>query len=150
MTLKVGYDQEFNVLSIRTGERVVSGASLMHTADIVVDIKTQGGYAIEGLTIIGASAYLSPYFIPEQPQEPNQAVKDNPYASYDQDTDTLTLGAAANDPTLKLEGEHFVGHWQPDELDDTDFDIIGVSLRDASKHLAPFFRLNLHQAGAIG
>ena len=141
MNLTVMYDHKADVLFIGTGRKRIDGASLETDMHVIVEYGSEWGYDIVAITVMFASATLAPCFVPRHQDAPLLEMEDNPLASYDEDTDTLTLGAVAKDPTLVSEvGEYIVGYWQRSECDEAYFDIIGVSLRHASKHLEPFFR----------
>ncbi len=143
MTLKVDYYQEDDILRISTGQKAMDGATLWDAVNVEVDIGTDGGRDIVGFSILSASASVCPYFVPAHTKRLHQPGKGNPFASYDEETDTLTLGVSVSDPSRRTaDGGCIVGHWKPDEADSEDYwDIIGVSLKEASKHLAPHFRL---------
>ena len=142
MTLRVSYDQEFNILDLDTGERCSDGASLLAPAlsGIAVRIKTDGGHDVAGLIVMGASACLSPHFARKETGQPFPLV-DPPISDYDRETDTLTLGFTADNPAMiTQDNDYLIAYWQPDPNDAEDFlDPIGVSLLNASQHLAPFF-----------
>ena len=143
MTLKVDYYPDDDILRISTGQKAMDGATLWDAVNVEVDIGTDGGHDIVGFSILSASASVCPYFALAHTRWLHQAGKGNPVASYDKETDTLTLGVSASDPSHRTaDGGCIVGHWKPGEADGEDYwDIIGVSLKEASKHLAPHFRL---------
>ena len=61
---------------------------------------------------------------------------------YDADADTLTIGRTTDDPELTSENDVFIGYWQVDESDvDGALEPIGVTLRNASKHLGKVLRV---------
>ena len=139
MTLRVSYDQEFDVLYLDTGERCSDGASITDLFDVAAEIKTKGGYDLAGLIIMGATDYLSPWFNPIQGARPANA-EAGQLSSYDRTTDTLTLGFTTDDPAMiTRDNDYLVGYWRPDPEDADYFPLIGVSLLNASKHLAPYF-----------
>ena len=154
MELKVHYDPEVDVLHANTGQPSLSGASLLDDPDVAVWIGTETDSAIVGVVVMSATPRLASYFMPSRPGQPAarprapsvdctvRAQGSGTCCHYDQETDTLTLGIAASDPAGTTQtGDCFVGHWQPDRWGgDNSWDIIGVSLQGASKHLAPFFR----------
>lgn len=141
MNLQVSYDQESDILSLDTGERCSDGASLLapEVSGIAALIKTDGGYDVAGLIVMGASACLSPHFARKGTGQPVPRVKP-PISTYDPETDTLTLGFTTADPALiTRDNDYLIAYWQPDPDDADDFDPIGVSLLNAAKHLAPYF-----------
>lgn len=143
MTLKVDYYPEDDILRISTGQKAMDGATLWDAVNVEVDIGTDDGHDIVGFSVLSASASVCPYFVPAYGKRLVQPGKGNPVASYDEGTDTLTLGASASDPSYRTaDGGGIVGHWKPDEVDgDAHWDLIGVSLKEASNHLSPHFRL---------
>ena len=151
MNLRVSYDQEFDILYANTGERCYDGASITDLFDVAAEIKTKGGYDLAGLIIMGDTYYLSPWFIPVQEARPANA-GDRQLSSYNPATDTLTFGFTTDDPAMiTQDNEYLVGYWQPDPEDADYFPLIGVSLLNASKHLAPFFtRVEPPPAGCGG
>lgn len=146
MTLKVDYYPEDDILRISTGHKAMDGATLWDAVNVEVDIGTDGGHDIVGFSILSASASVCPYFAPAHARRLHEPGKDNPVASvasYDEETDTLTLGVSAGDPSYRTaDGGSITGHWKPDEADGNAYwDLIGVSLKEASNHLAPHFLL---------
>ena len=151
MNLRVSYDQEFNILDLDTGERCSDGASLLAPAlsGIAVLIKTDGGYDVAGLIVMGASACLSPHFARKETMQPFPLVEP-PISAYDPATDTLTLGFTTDDPALiTQDNDYLIAYWQPNPEYPDDFnDPIGVSQLNATQHLAPYFvRAELPPAG---
>lgn len=142
MNLQVSYDQESDILSLDTGERCFDGASLLapEVSGIAALIKTDGGYDVAGLIVMGAASCLSPHFARKGTGQPVPLVKPS-ISTYDPATDTLTLGFTTDDPALiTQDNDYLIAYWQPDPEDAADFaDPIGVSLLNAAKHLAPFF-----------
>ena len=143
MTLKVDYYPQDDILRISTGRKAMDGATLWDAVNVEVDIGTCGGHDVVGFSILSASASVYPYFVPEHTKQPRQVCKGGPGVGYDAETDTLTLGVPVSNPSHRTaNGVYIIGHWKPDEADhDAYWDIIGVSLKEASKHLAPHFRL---------
>ena len=143
MTLKVDYYPKDDILRISTGHKVMDGATLWDAVNVEVDIGTCGGHDIVGFSVLSASGSVCPYFAPAHTKQPQQTGKGNPGASYDEETDMLTLGVSVGNPSYQTADDaYIIGHWKPDEADGNGYwDIIGVSLKEASKHLAPHFRL---------
>lgn len=143
MALKVDYFPEDDILRVSTGQEALDGATLLADVGVEVDLGTYGGHDIVGFSVISACAYVGAYFSPAKIKKSQRTGKVNPCVSYDEETDTLTLGDPANNPLFRTsDGGGIVGHWKPDEADDSGYwDLIGVSLKEASRHLAPHFRL---------
>ena len=75
-----------------------------------VSLATEDGHDIEGLIVMGASAYL------------------DLDRGYDADTDTLVIGRTTCNPSLITENGDIVAYWQVDEDDPDGFrDAIGVA-----------------------
>lgn len=139
MTLRVSYDPKFDILYVSAGAPCYDGASIENMFDVVAEIKTRDGYDVAGLIIQGAADYLYPPFVPS-PGKPPAAAGDNPLSRYDPDTDTLTLGFTADNPELiTQDNPYLVAYWQRDPEDADYFPLIGVSILNATKHLAPWF-----------
>ena len=139
MTLSVSYDPKFDILYVSAGAPCCDGASIENMFDVVAEIKTRDGYDVAGLIIQGAADYLYPPFVPSQ-GDPPAAAGDNPLSRYDPDTDTLTLGFTTDNPEMiTQDNPHLVAYWQRDPEDADYFPPIGVSILNASKHLAPHF-----------
>ena len=139
MQLRVSYDPEFDILYVNTGEQRYDGASIEGLDEVVAEIKTKGGYAVAGLIIQGAAHCLYPPFV-LRPGEPPAAGGGSRLSRYDSDTDTLTLGFTATEPEMiTQDNAYLVGYWQRDPADADYFPLIGVSLLNAAKHLAPYF-----------
>ena len=116
----IHYDDEVDVLDIRMHDLGgVVCASLLDDPSIAVSLATEDGHDIEGLIVMGASAYL------------------DLDRGYDADTDTLVIGRMTCNPSLITENGDIVAYWQVDEDDPDGFrDAIGVAIRRASVHLA--------------
>ena len=139
MTLRVSYDPKFDILYVSAGAPCYDGASIADMFEVVAEIKTRDGYDVAGLIIQGAADYLYPAFVPNQGKPPAPG-GDNPLSRYDPDTDTLTLGFTAEAPELiTQDNPYLVAYWQRDSEDADYFPLIGVSILNASKHLAPHF-----------
>ena len=107
---------------------------------IVALIKTDDGYDVAGLIVMGAAASLSPHFARKETGQPVPLVKP-PISTYDPATDTLTLGYTTDDPALiTQDNAYLIAYWQsnPAYHDDCN-DPIGVAILNAAQHLAPFF-----------
>ncbi len=142
MNLTVSYDPECDILDLDTGERCFDGASLLapEVSGIVALIKTDDGYDVAGLIIMGAAASLSPHFARKETGQP-VPLAEPPIAAYDPATDTLTLGYTTADPALiTQDNPYLIAYWQPDPAyPDECNDPIGVSILNAAQHLAPYF-----------
>ena len=117
--MKANYDPEADVLSLTTGMRPATSASLLDDPDIIVDLAEADGHDIVGLVIMWASAYLP--------------LK----KGYDPKADTLLLGTKNAPHHVITEHDDFIGYWQVDDDEPDSFmDPVGVLIRNASKHLA--------------
>ena len=143
MKLQVDYFPQDDILRISAGQKAMDGATLRDAVNVEVDLGTYGGHDIVGFSILSASASVCPYFVPAGVKQLQQIREGNPEADYDEATDTLTLGGAVSNPSYRTaDADYIIGHWQPDKADGNSYwDIIGVSLKEASRHLAPHFRL---------
>ncbi len=144
MKLIVRYDPEADVLDIRTN-RISYGATPLEGPEldfIAVESVGENDRDIAGVIIIFVSGYVAPYFQLNQPGAPFKA--GNPeHTRYDPDTDTLTWGNITDDPEMVSQAGDLTAYWQLDrclsEADEPFFEPIGLSLGNASKHLAPHF-----------
>ena len=128
MSLKVHYDREADIVTVRTGRTPSAGSSLEDTMHVVVETGCKGDHDVVGIIVIGASSYLAPHFVPYQ--------RKHPLSHYDKESDTLFLGTVTSDPAMISQaGEYLTAYWELDELDENDFNIIGVAFRNAAKHL---------------
>ena len=139
MNLRVSYDPapRVDVLNITTEKRYWSGTYPEAEWDLVVKVGENHNRDVVGILIIGASGLVAPYF--RRRQESSPIAGKEGFTSYDPATDTLTWGAATAAPGLVSQAGDLTVYWQPDPEDADDFDPIGVSLRNAAKHLAPYF-----------
>ena len=114
MSLKTLYDDEVDVLHLSTGVTGATSASLYDFPDVIVDLADDEGRHVVAVEVIGASAYL-------------------PLGrhGYDREQDALTMGDVASDPACVTVHGDIVTYWQ----EQADADPIGVTLRQASKHL---------------
>ena len=145
MNLTFRYDPEADVLDIGTG-RISYGAIPLEGAEldfIAVESVGENARDIAGVLMIFAASYMAPYFRLRRENAPPR-IGNPEHTHYDPDTDTLTWGTTADDPEMVSQAGDLTAYWQPEEDSDEDdpfFDPIGLSLRNASKHLAPWFVL---------
>ena len=143
MKLTVRYDPEADVLDIRT-DRISYGATPLEGPElgfIAVESAGENDRDIVGVIIIFAASYLAPYFRLRRENAPPR-IGNPEHTHYDPDTDTLTWGDITDDPEMVSQAGDLTAYWQPEEdsaEDDPFFDPIGLSLRNAAKHLAPWF-----------
>ena len=144
MGLITKYDPDADLLTVGTEHTTAEGVSLEDDMNIVVMVGTLDGNDVAQLMLINATSFLTPYFTPHKAsQECSLAVsRPHPMVRYVISTDTLTFGKTdtAAVYTTSAEG-HVFAHWEPDDLepDGLPWKVIGVSLCQASQHLAPFF-----------
>ena len=119
--MRTFYDSEANYVRLLSGDKGELSTTLLDDDNIVIDLDTEDGYGIVGLTIMGPRAYL-----------PLGKV------GYDAEADVLTFGVRVDDPALVTENGDLVAYWQVDKRDPTNcMDAVGAALRNASQHLAP-------------
>lgn len=140
MNLRVSYDPDpdGDVLNITIAQRPWSGWSLESNSNFIVKVGEENAQDVVGILIIYASYKVAPYFRVAGEKELRWAGKDG-FVRYDPATDTLTWGTATDVPGMVSQVADLTIYWQPDPEDADDFDPIGVSLRNAAQHLAPFF-----------
>ena len=118
--MRVSYDKESDIFYICGQERIhVEEIENGVVVDLVGD-DPQFPCQLSGIEVMGASKILP-------------LGKDG----YDPESDTLTLGETASNPDRITENGDFVGYWGEDPYDLEEYVVIGVSLRRASKYLAP-------------
>ena len=114
--MRHSYDEEFDILSLSTGQPQLDGASLLDYMDIAAMFGTDGGQDIVGVEVMGASYWFR--------------------KGYDKEKDTWLLGDTTDNPKMITVDDDFVGYWQPDEdLPNEVPDPIGVVVHNASKHI---------------
>ena len=150
MKLSVRYDSESDVLHISSG-RPSDGATPMEEPELdLIAIAAAGddNRNLVGVELIFASSYVAPYFRLRRENAPPRG--GNPELTrYDLATDTLTWGVTTDAPGMVSYTGDITVYWQPDPEDETFFEAIGLSLRNAAKHLAPYFEL-VEPAGGGG
>lgn len=146
MELRVSYDPnpQVDVLGISTGRQELCGADLPEAHIIIHSGTWEDNRDIAGVEILFAADYVAPYFQRRREGAPFKA--GNPARTrYDRETDTLTWGMAAAEPEMVSCAGDLTAYWQPDpdfeEEEESFFEPIGLALRNASKHLAPWFEL---------
>ena len=139
MNLRVGYDPapQVDVLDITAERRYWAGTYPDAAWDLVVKVGERHGQDVIGLLIIGASGFVAPYF---RASQESSTIAGNPELTrYDPAADTLTWGVTTDAPGMVSHTGDITVYWQPDPDDAADFDPIGVALRNAAQHLAPYF-----------
>ena len=143
MKLIVRYDPEADVLDIRTN-RISYGAIPLEGPEldfIAVESAGENDRDLVGVLMIFAASYLAPYFRLRREKAPPR-VGNPEHTRYDRETDTLTWGTTTDDPEMVSQAGDLTAYWQPEEdsaEDEPFFDPIGLSLRNAAKHLSPHF-----------
>ena len=61
MSLKVSYDEEFDILWVRTGEPIETSSSCEKYPGLVVDFKSEADLDPVGFELMGASKVLAPF-----------------------------------------------------------------------------------------
>ena len=142
VNLRVGYDPapQVDVLDITAERRYWAGTYPDAAWDLVVKVGERHSQDVIGLLIIGASGFVAPYFRVAGEKEPRWAGRDE-FTRYDPAMDTLTWGDTTDAPGMVSYTGDITVYWQPDPEDAADFDTIGVALRNATQHLAPYFVL---------
>ena len=144
MTLTFRYDPAADVLDITSGRNVAAATPLAAAAlgDIAVETGSDDSRDTVDLIMLWAAGYVAPYFQLRRAGAPFKA-GDPAHIRYDPDTDTLTWGNSTDDPEMVSQAGDLTAYWQPDPYflarDEPLFDPIGLSLRNAAKHLAPWF-----------
>lgn len=144
MKLIVRYDPEADVLDIRT-DRIAYGATPLEGPEldfIAVESAGENDRDIVGVLIIFAASYMAPYFRLCREKAPPR-VGNPEHTRYDRETDTLTWGDITDDPEMVSQAGDLTAYWQLDpclsEEGEPFYEPIGLSLGNASKHLAPHF-----------
>ena len=150
MNLTVRYDSESDVLHISSG-RPSDGATPMEEPELdLIAIYSAGddNRNLVGVEMIFAASYLAPYFRLRRENAPPRA--GNPELTrYDPATDALIWGVTTDAPGMVSQVDDLIAYWQPDPGDETFFEAIGLSLRNAAQHLAPYFE-RVESAGGGG
>ena len=140
MNLRVSYDPESDVLHISAGQKS-DGATPMEEPEldlIAIEAAGEDNRNLVGVIMIFASSYVAPYFRSRRENAPPR-VGNPEITAYDRATDTLTWGITTAAPDMVSQAGDLIAYWRPDPEDETFFEAIGLSLLNASKHLAPFF-----------
>ena len=144
MELIVTYDPDpmVDAMRIYIPRRAAGGIELPGEHIIIHSGTWEDNRDIVEAEFLFVSGYVAPHFQLNQPGAPFKA--GHPERNlYDRETDTLTWGNSTDDPEMVSQVGDLTAYWQPDpyflERDEPLFDPIGLSLRNASKHLAPHF-----------
>ena len=144
MKLTVRYDPAADVLDITSGRNVAAATPLAAAAlgDIAVETGSDDSRDTVGLIMLWASGYVAPYFQLRRAGAPFKA-GDPAHIRYDRETDTLTWGTTTDDPEMVSQVGDLTAYWQPDpefaEEEESFYEAIGLSLRNAAEHLSPWF-----------
>ena len=140
MPLTFRYDPESDVLHISSG-LPSDGATPMEEPELdLIAIYSDGedNRNLVGVELIFAASYVAPYFRLRRENAPPRV--GNPgLTRYDPATDTLTWGVTTDAPGMVAQAGDLIAYWQLDPEDETFFAAIGLSLRNAAQHLAPYF-----------
>ena len=142
MNLTFRYDSASDILAIITGRPSNDTTPLEgpELGFIAIDSAGADRRDVVGVEMIFAASYLAPHFRLRRENAPPRA--GNPELTrYDPATDTLTWGVTTDVPDMVSQAGDLIAYWRPDPEDETFFEAIGLSLRNATQHLAPFFVL---------
>ena len=120
--MQVKYYAEDDACLLITDRRGSTGGTLREDFRVILEFAddNDGRESITRVDILDVSRFLP--LCPEK--------------GYSADTDVLTLGDEPSGPFRTVECGDFVGYWQ--EFDDgSEWDIVALDIRQASKHLAP-------------
>ena len=120
MSLQVLYSQEDDIVFLGTSEIGDGSYEVESHLWAVVTLLLGDGYKPVALDIMFASDLM--------PLETN--------GGYCSETDTLVIGKGVDTATLIEENSDLTSYWSTDDEPD-DLSLVAVSLRNASKHLAP-------------
>ena len=140
MPLTFRYDSAADILAIITGRpsndtTPIEGPEL---GFIAIDSAGADRRDVVGVEMIFAASYLAPYFRLRRENAPPR-VGNPELTRYDPATDTLTWGVTTDAPDMVSQAGDLIAYWRPDPEDETFFEAIGLSLRNAAQHLAPYF-----------
>ena len=132
MSLQVKYSPEEDIFLAATSERGEGSYDVENHYWTTVILPFGGGHKPVALEIMFASDLM--------PLEKN--------GGYCGETDTLVIGEGKGAATLVEENGDLAAYWLPEDGPE-DLNLVGVSLRNASKHLAPVIAGHCHsrQAG---
>ena len=140
MNLTFRYDSDSDILAIITGRQsndttLIEGPEL---GFIGIDSAGTDSRDVVGVEMIFAASYLAPYFRLRREKAPPR-VGNPELTRYDPATDILTWGVTTDAPDMVSHTGDITVYWQPDPKYAGFFTAIGLSLRNATKHLAPHF-----------
>ncbi len=120
MSLRIRYSREDDIVFLSTSERGEGSYDVEGDCWTAIDVPVGGGYKPVALEIMFVSKLM--------PLETN--------GGYCPQTDTLVIGGSEEVATLVEENGDLAAYWCADDAPD-DLSLVAVSLRNASKHLAP-------------
>ncbi len=120
MSMQTRYSQEDDIVLIATSERGEGSCDVEGHYWTAVVLPFGGGYKPVALEIMFVSDLM--------PLGANEG--------YSADTDALLIGQGKRAATLVEENHDLAAYWCADD-DPDDLNLVAVSLRNASKHLAP-------------
>ena len=116
--LRVSYDDDVHILTIRTENRGVTSTSLEHDFDVVADLDSEDcPCKVVALEFLNPSDYL-PLGV----------------HGYDEQNDTLLIGLKEGASSVEANGD-LVAYWEPDSYHPEDHTLLGVELLSARKWL---------------
>ena len=140
MNLTFRYDSAADILAIITG-RSSNDTTLLEGPElgfIAIDSAGADSRDVVGVEMIFAASYLAPYFRLRRENAPPR-VGNPELTRYDPATDTLTWGVTTDAPGMVSQAGDLTVYWQTDPEYAGFFTAIGLSLRNAAKHLDPYF-----------
>ncbi len=121
MSLRTRYTEEDDIVSLSTAENGGDSYDVESDCWTIVDVPFDDGYRPVALELMFVSRLI--------PLTTN--------SGYSSDTDTLIIGMGADTAGRTEENGDLTAYWCRDGDDPEDWSLVAVSLRNASKYLAP-------------
>lgn len=147
--LKVRYNKEVDILTIFTDRNIATSSSVEF--GLIADYGSEDGDDVVGIELLSAGKLIAPFCA----LNPADSIKLQEFAAkikslktnYDKEADILTIKTNRNVEFSSAVGENLIAYMGYENVTyQENYDVVGIELRNASKLLSPWFRLNRPEA----
>ena len=145
MKLKVRYNEEVDILTVDTGIKAATSSSV--DFGLIAGYSSEEGYDIVGIELMSAGRLIAPFCALNSTdslglQKVASKIK-SLETNYDRESDILTINTSRDIEFSYDVGDGLIAYmgYENNAYKDA-YDVVGIELRNASKLLFPWFRLN--------
>ena len=145
MDLRVGYDEEVDILRLYTGVNIAVSSSI--DFGLVADYGSEDGYDVVGIELMSAKNLIAPLCAGSSKDllglREIESKGSSWTSEYDPEADVLRIGTAREVEFPYRVSDALIAHMGFEDRSNREaYDLVGFELHNASEYLAPYFKLN--------